>query len=367
MALNDLRDAYFPGTEELAPNEMRLTALGTGMPNLRPSQASASWFLELGNGDKFFFDMGTGSIMNFCGLGVSYLKANKLFLSHLHSDHVGDFLAWYVGGWIERQADGGVEIWGPTGMTPELGTKYCIDELVKGMNWDIVSRVGRLPEEGRQYTVHEFDHTAENEVVYEANGVTIRNWPAIHIMEGPVSFSLEWNGLKFVYGGDTAPNRWYMEYANGADVAIHECFITVELLMEKFGFPHDLAVNVGTRVHTSPAAWASVMKEVKPRLAIAYHFYMDQETAPLVYKEVLDVYDGPISLAKDLMVWNITPEEIRVRQVINTRDTWPKPESSGNPGTRGKATPLSDWLVEGSVGFPGIDEYPDVPVMGGSE
>ena len=32
-----LRD---PGTEELGPNEMRATALGTGMPTLVPSQVS---------------------------------------------------------------------------------------------------------------------------------------------------------------------------------------------------------------------------------------------------------------------------------------------------------------------------------------
>ena len=51
---------------------------------LRPSQAAASWFLELGNGDKFFFDMGSGSMMNFAALGVSFVRANKLFLSHLH-------------------------------------------------------------------------------------------------------------------------------------------------------------------------------------------------------------------------------------------------------------------------------------------
>jgi hypothetical protein len=27
-------DAYYPGSEELEPDEMRVTALGTGMPNL---------------------------------------------------------------------------------------------------------------------------------------------------------------------------------------------------------------------------------------------------------------------------------------------------------------------------------------------
>lgn len=50
---HEYRDAYFPGTEELGSNEIRLTALGTGMPNLRPSQASAAFLMELGNGDVF--------------------------------------------------------------------------------------------------------------------------------------------------------------------------------------------------------------------------------------------------------------------------------------------------------------------------
>ena len=131
------RDAYYPGTEELGPNEMRVTALGTGMPNLRPSQMSASWFVELGNGDKFFFDMGTGSISNFCKLGFPYDLANKVFLSHLHSDHCGDFAAWYIGGWVDgRQTD--VHVWGPSGDTPEMGTKFFLDRgfRVWGCPWN---------------------------------------------------------------------------------------------------------------------------------------------------------------------------------------------------------------------------------------
>ena len=41
--------------------------------------------------------------MNFSALGISYVKANKLFLSHLHIDHMGDFDPWYVGDWIEAR------------------------------------------------------------------------------------------------------------------------------------------------------------------------------------------------------------------------------------------------------------------------
>ncbi len=39
------RDVYFPGTEDLAPNEMRVVACGTGMPNSRPKQAAACFLV----------------------------------------------------------------------------------------------------------------------------------------------------------------------------------------------------------------------------------------------------------------------------------------------------------------------------------
>jgi hypothetical protein len=45
----NLRDAYFPGTKEMGRNEMIVFSLGTGMSNLRLSQASAAWLLEFGN------------------------------------------------------------------------------------------------------------------------------------------------------------------------------------------------------------------------------------------------------------------------------------------------------------------------------
>ena len=41
------RDVYYPGTEDLAPDEMRVIACGTGMPNARPKQAAACWLVEL--------------------------------------------------------------------------------------------------------------------------------------------------------------------------------------------------------------------------------------------------------------------------------------------------------------------------------
>jgi ribonuclease Z len=94
------RDAYFPNTEDLAPDEMRIIACGTGMPSARESQAASCFLVELGNGDKFIFDGGTGSDARIGALEIPYDLLDKIFISHLHTDHWGSFPAYYVGGWV---------------------------------------------------------------------------------------------------------------------------------------------------------------------------------------------------------------------------------------------------------------------------
>jgi hypothetical protein len=56
------RALYFPGTEQLGADEMRITSCGTGQPSVRRKQAAACWLVELGNGDKFLFDLGAQSM-----------------------------------------------------------------------------------------------------------------------------------------------------------------------------------------------------------------------------------------------------------------------------------------------------------------
>jgi ribonuclease Z len=66
------RYVYYPGTENLAKDEIRLIALGTGMPLARRSQAATCWLVELGNGDKFLFDIGTGANANISALMIPF-------------------------------------------------------------------------------------------------------------------------------------------------------------------------------------------------------------------------------------------------------------------------------------------------------
>ena len=93
------RDYYFPNTEELASDEMRVIALGTGRPFVRRAQANASWLIELGNGDKFVWDFGSGSQTNFTALEIPHQDITAYFATHLHADHVGDFAQVWIGSW----------------------------------------------------------------------------------------------------------------------------------------------------------------------------------------------------------------------------------------------------------------------------
>ena len=50
---NGYPKTYYPNTEVLGENEMRIVALGTERPFLLRSQVNASWLIEIGIGDKF--------------------------------------------------------------------------------------------------------------------------------------------------------------------------------------------------------------------------------------------------------------------------------------------------------------------------
>jgi len=352
-ALPDL-DVYFPGTEDLAPDEMRVIACGTGMPNARPKQAAACFLVELGNGDKFIFDIGSGSFERLSALSIPMDYLDKVFIGHLHSDHMGDLDALWVGGVIgNRQRP--LRIWGPSGAKTEQGTAYAVEHMQKMLTWDADSRLGNVNTRGQQIQMNEFDYKGVNQVIYKENGVTIRSIPAVHALDGPVSFILEWNGLKFAFSSDTYPNKWWIEYTKGADIAIHECFLPPELLVTRQSWPVADALNVGTQVHTSPAMFGKVMSMIKPRMAVAYHFFNDFDTAPVVEGLVRKTYDGPLSSAVDYMVWNVTKDKIRTRMAVINEDIWPLPSVTEKlPADPSQKIGFSDYIKGGREVFKDI-------------
>ena len=75
--------------------------------------------IEVGNPERdlFFFDLGSGALENFTGLRLPVTATTKVFLSHLHADHVGDMptLLYSLAKAGRRDP---VEVWGPAGSAP---------------------------------------------------------------------------------------------------------------------------------------------------------------------------------------------------------------------------------------------------------
>jgi ribonuclease Z len=346
--MGNLRDHYFPNTEPLAAHEMRVIALGTGRPFVRRAQANCSWLIELGNGDKFIMDFGSGSQANFTALEIPHQDITAYFATHLHADHVGDFAQVWIGSWTGGRVKP-LLLYGPSGPDPKYGIKHFVRRQMDSLAWDVNTRLGILPDAGAEVEVHEFDFK-QTDVVYDRNGVVIKSFPAVHICDGPVSYRLEWNGLTFVFSGDTTPSQFFVDNAQGADLLIHECFNTVPQLIERSGYDEKTARHVGTLAHTAPDEAGKVLALVKPRLGVVYHFFNDFDTGGEIEREIRKHYDGPLALAQDLMVFNVTTEGVRVRMAITALHVWPNKKHHDDgfcvaPRIK-KGLEMSRWLAD---------------------
>ncbi len=360
--MSGYRVHYYPGTEALKDDEMRVIALGTGMPFVRVSQASACWLVEVPSRtrsypERFLFDIGTGSMAKYAALQIPFNETTRAFISHLHSDHWGDFWPFWIGGLAQGRTVG-IEVFGPDGETPEMGTRSAVEKAIEAMKWDVATRqdffsaLGGTDNsngmedrnaheesngdvqtgtigfdiEGLNVTIHEFSSDKQVTVYSDpGNDVTIKSWPADHALPGAISYSLEWNGLKFVYSGDTRPLEGeletFKEHFQGAALVVHEWFTPAASHSGATGATLDVPTTQHA-FHTTPEQFGLLMAEYAPAYAVAYHFFNDFDTSLDTYNRVRQNYQGPLSMAKDMLVWNVTPEGIIARNIAHHEDSW---------------------------------------------
>lgn len=317
----DSRSCYFPGTETLGPNELRISALGTGRPYANLAQANPGWLIELGNGDIFIFDFGYGSFTRFAALNVDIARVTALVATSLHTHTVGDLGAYWMAHRTSRSPEP-LHVLGPSGETADLGMQEFVGRQLGSYEWDRQARRGILSDESAKVVVSEYPSGPSSHRVYDSNGVTITSFPAVHLMPGPASLRLDWNGISIGYSGATAPNRFLVDNTRGVNVLIHECFNTIKQLSERTNYSEEQLHAIGSGAHTQPHEAGMVFDAVRPELAIAYHFSNDISTCGEIRDEIRRNYQGPLHLAEDLMVVNVTPESAVVRTSAPSAHSW---------------------------------------------
>ena len=109
--------------------------------------------------------------------------------------------------------------------------------------------------------------------------------------------------------------------------------------------PYPQAVFVSSYIHTPPAAFGKIMSTLKPRHAIGYHFWTWHDIYDETLGAVRETYDGPLTLASDMTVWNVTDAQVIVREAIVTEDVAPTGTTAAyRQAEREPPSVAADWI-----------------------
>jgi ribonuclease Z len=344
-------ELFLPGEEELEEDgEMRVTVLGSGNPWVTRGQASAGILVEVSNAehDLLVFDLGSGSLANYASLKLPVNKLNKVFLTHLHADHMADLIT-LSGSYAKvGRSDGPITVWGPSGTEPRLGTQHFVESIEEALAWDTEAGRGPINPDSMKILASEFDFR-QTQIVYEANGVTVTSFPVVHALSGAVGYRIDFADLTFVFSGDTRA-CWPLVRAceGGVDLLIHECFPPALALAAASGISIEQLTITLNQGHTLPRAAGKVFGLVRPRMAGLWHTLLSPQVIPLVFAEVGAVYDGPVVQTQDLTVFNITKEAVVVRQAKVLDQLPPIPGEQRVVYTPVEQTP-PDWWAEALI------------------
>ena len=308
---------FYPG-EKLGPDQMRVTLMGTGWGNIiRPNQKGASIYVELGNGETFVFDAGPGCGINYNVMQVPFSKMDKVFLTHLHTDHCSD-LPWIYTFGPATDRFTPLHVFGPHNFQTrdDAGASIPGDipnlhRFVMGIEhfteWHTISfettlKVGH----GYEIEVHPLNYLKVPGIAYRANGVTISHWPALHIIDGAISYRLDWNGMSVVWSGDTQPNHYTVEHARNVDLLIHETAPDVTRFMQAQMIPAQQANTIIDYSHTPAKSLGKILKYTNPKLAVTCHCPVDPEEWAGLVEGVRSSWAGEYQIGEDLMVFTIS-------------------------------------------------------------
>jgi ribonuclease Z len=279
-----------PTFDPLTPldtNEMRITFMGSMIPlPVRRAQGEMSVFVEMGwipktndyyyHGqalDQFVFDCGAGVSANYAAAVVGFRRMNKVFINHLHGDHMSDLIHMYCFGpsgdrktplYVFGQSQSGVESPTNSGIIYDDGvSNFCAMaraacrwhtesfsfQPTVYKNWTPPTRA----EWGLPVDPVPVSNDASNDayamipitlpwtniggVAYHnlETGVKVTHYPVIHARKGSMGYKLEWkipnttNTVTMIYSSDTKPETNSVNQAcnngKGVDVFIHEMVV----------------------------------------------------------------------------------------------------------------------------------------------
>ncbi len=283
-----------PGSapEANAPAEMEVILLGTGFPRPHPDRAGPSTMVVV-NGKVFVVDAGRGVAMRYWATGYRFPELQAVFLTHLHSDHIGGLPDLFNTSWVIRRRHP-FELYGPR------GTQGLADAMLEFYAEDIHIRrdlTEMLPPAGATINTHEIPSGTESRVVYEDEDVRVT---AFRVSHEPVvnafGYKFEAGGKTVVISGDTAVSENLIKHARGADILIHEAYLPD--YFAKVDSP-EVANRLGL-YHTTAEQAGQVAAKAGVKMLVLTHIIPPDNDAGFL-RDASKHFKGKIVVGRDLM------------------------------------------------------------------
>jgi ribonuclease Z len=280
-------------------DNLTVILLGSGVgPPVNLQQFGASILVEAGN-ERLLFDCGRGATLRLAQVGVPIGSISRLFLTHLHSDHVIQIPDLLLTGWAGGGRQIPLEVWGPE------GTRAMMEHLQQAFAFDIHMRRD-VDEKFAGDGITVVSHDITQGVVYDEQGVKVTAFLVDH---GPVApafgYRVDYHGHSVVLSGDTRVSENLIRFAKGVDVLVHE---TVDADAVRARAVDRAAADAILAHHTTPEQAGEVFTRVQPRLAV----YSHAPNAERVMTQTRKTYAGPLQGPEDMLTIEIG-EKIDVR------------------------------------------------------
>ena len=272
-------------TATQSPQELRVVLLGTGTPSPVMTRFGASILVDAGT-EHFLFDAGRGALQRLRQIGIN--DVTRLFLTHLHSDHVVGIPDLYLTGWLFSNRQVPFSVRGPD------GTSAMMNHLREAFAIDIGFRISddKRPADGAKVDAKDITEG----VAYEANGVKVSAFDVDHRPIKPaLGYRIDFGGHSVVLSGDTRFSENLIAHARGADLLIHEV-AAIEGQTQ--------ATSSVLEHHTTPEQAGEVFSRVHPKLAVYSHIvggFSDEQLVKITRK----TYQGPLVVGSDLMAFSV--------------------------------------------------------------
>lgn len=282
----------------------QIVMLGTGTPLPDPDRSGPAVAIVVDT-VAYLFDAGAGVVRRAAAAGRKGVGAfasrnaagqpsprfDRLFLTHLHSDHTLGLADVIFTPWIQgRRAP--LDIYGPP------GTSHLVSGILDANSEDIAERVassGGPSPEGWKAVVHEITEG----IVFQDSRVTVRAFAVPHGgWKYAFGYRIETPDRTIVISGDTRASSAIAEQCRGCDVLIHEVY-------SDSGFASLPPVRQAyhAQAHTSATQLGDIATRARPGLLILNHQLFFGSTDEKLLSEVRSRYSGRVVSAHDLEVY----------------------------------------------------------------